>query len=141
MVVYFDSSALVKLLLGEQHSDLAHGLWNDCDSVVASPLAFVEVHAALAAARRSRRLGHGTYQRLVDDWEDAWPAVRVVRLTDDLATDAGRLAAAHGLTGADAVHLASALAVGRDHVVLFAFDQRLHAAARAAGLATVPAAL
>lgn len=141
MIVYFDSSALVKLLLDEQHSDLAHGVWDDCDSVLASPLAFVEVHAALAAALRARRLRRGTYQQLVDDWEGAWPAVRVVGLTEDVAGDAGRLAAAHGLAGADAVHLASALAVGRDHVVLFAFDQRLHAAARAVGLATVPAAL
>ncbi|WP_395726693.1 hypothetical protein [Nakamurella sp.] len=43
----------------------------------------------------------------------------------------------HGLRGADAVHLASALAVAPD-LVIAAWDLRVAAAARQLGFSTVP---
>lgn len=54
--VCFDSSALVKLLVEEDGSDVAADLWDGCDLAVASRLAQVEVPAALAAAHRWRRM-------------------------------------------------------------------------------------
>ena len=38
-LVYFDSSALVKLMLDEPGSDLAAELWNGCDAALSSRLA------------------------------------------------------------------------------------------------------
>ena len=55
-LVYFDSSALVKLLTEEPGSDLAAELWDGCDAAVASRLAYPEVRAALAAAGRNHDL-------------------------------------------------------------------------------------
>ena len=52
-VVYFDSSAFVKLLVSEAGSDVAKEVWNGCDAAVSSRLAFPEVCAALAAAARN----------------------------------------------------------------------------------------
>jgi predicted nucleic acid-binding protein len=52
--VYFDSSALVKLVVQEEGSDLAADLWDSCDAALASRLAYPEVRAALAAAGRKR---------------------------------------------------------------------------------------
>ena len=51
--MYFDSSALVKLVVEETGSDLAAELWDGCDAAVASRLAYPEVRSALAAARRN----------------------------------------------------------------------------------------
>jgi hypothetical protein len=51
-VVYFDSSALVKLLISEEGSDLVEELWDGCDSAVSSRLAYPEACAALAAVER-----------------------------------------------------------------------------------------
>jgi hypothetical protein len=53
--------------------------------------------------------------------------------------EAGRLARVHALRGADAVHLASALAIGDPELVIAVWDRRLHAGADAAGLAVAPA--
>ena len=141
MIAYLDSSAFLKLLLDEPHSGLAHRVWGDSESVVASPLAYAEVAAALAASRRSQRIRPDAYQHLLTEWDDAWNAVRGIGLTEQVVLAAGNLAATHGLSGADAVHLASALAVGREHVVMAVFDRRLHQAAQVEGLATVPATL
>ena len=141
MIGYFDSSAFVKLLLDEPQSELAHLFWNDCESIASSPLAFVEVAAALAQARRTQRIRAGVHRQLETEWTDAWMAVSTVDLTQERTITAGQLAVAHGLSGADAVHLASALAIGREHVVMTVFDRRLHQAALDEGLATVPAEL
>jgi predicted nucleic acid-binding protein len=52
-LIYFDSSAFVKLLAEEPGSDLAARLWDGCDAAVASRLAYPEVRAALAASARN----------------------------------------------------------------------------------------
>jgi predicted nucleic acid-binding protein len=137
-IVYFDSSAFVKLLIEEDGSDLAAALWDGGDAVVASRLAYPEVYAALAAAGRGRRLDPAGQRQAAAAWESYWSAVRAVELTDAVAVDAGRLSARHALRGADAVHLASVLAVGVQHTMLAAWDERLRAGAEAAGVHVVP---
>jgi uncharacterized protein len=137
-IVYFDSSAFVKLLVEEDGSDLAAALWDGCDAVVASRLGYPEVCAALAAAGRSLRLDPNDQRQAEAAWNDYWSAVRAVELTDAIATSAGRLAAGYGLRGGDAVHLASVLAVGVQHTVLAAWDERLRAGAEAAGVRVAP---
>jgi hypothetical protein len=67
--------------------------------------------------------------------------IRPVELSSEVEQRAGELAAALALRGADAVHLASALALGITEVVVAAWDKRLHAAATASSLAVAPARL
>jgi uncharacterized protein len=132
-IVYFDSSAFVKLVIEEEGSDLAAALWDGCDAAVSSRLAYPEVRAALAAAGRAGRVTPPGQRRAEALWATFWRATRVVELTDAVTAHAGELAA-YALRGADAVHLASLLAVG-DPTTLFAvWDQRLRAGASAAGL-------
>jgi predicted nucleic acid-binding protein len=87
-------------------------LWDGCDAAVASRLAYPEVRAALAAAARHHDLADRDLDAAEQAWDQYWAAVRPVELTAAVEQHAGRLAAEHSLRGADAVHLASALAVG-----------------------------
>jgi uncharacterized protein len=140
-VVYFDSSALVKLLVEEIGSDLAAELWDGCDAAVASRLAYPEVRAALAAAGRNHDLGSHGLAAAEQAWEEYWPATRPVELTRAVERQAGQLAAQYALRGTDAVHLASALALADPGLILAAWDRRLRAGASAAGVAVAPAEL
>jgi predicted nucleic acid-binding protein len=140
-VVYFDSSALVKLVVQEPGSDVAAQLWDGCDAALSSRLAHPEVRAALAALARNGALASATVGEIERDWQRYWSAVQPVELTSAVERAAGELAGEHALRGADAVHLASALAVGADQLVVAAWDRRLHAGARRAGLAVAPATL
>jgi uncharacterized protein len=140
-VLYFDSSALVKLLVEETGSDLAAELWDGCDAAVSSRLAYPEVRAALAAAGRNHDLDPAGQTAAEDAWEEYWSATRPVELTRAVEQSAGQLAARHALRGADAVHLASALAVSQPGLILAAWDRRLRDGAEAAGLAVTPAKL
>lgn len=138
MLVYFDSSAFVKLVVEEDGSDLAAALWDGCDAAVSSRLAYPEVRAALAAAGRDHRLDLADQARAEAAWEDYWAATRAVELTDVVTAHAGDLAGRHALRGADAVHLASLLAVGASVTLFAVWDQRLRTGARSVGVQVAP---
>lgn len=137
-LVYFDSSAFVKLLVEEDGSDVAAVLWDGCDAAVSSSLAYPEVCAALAAAGRDHRLEPDDLASAQASWEAYWAATRTVELTASVTTAAGRLAAEHALRGADAVHLASLLAVGMSECLFAVWDLRLRAGGRAVGARLAP---
>lgn len=138
-VVYFDSSAFLKLLVEEEGSDLAAALWDGCDAAVSSRIAYPEVCAALAAAGRAERLDAAGRRRAEASWEDYWAAVRPVELTAAVTAHAGQLTGRHALRGADAIHLAGLLAVGGDATVFVAWDRRLWTGAQAVGARLAPA--
>lgn len=140
-IIYFDSSALVKLVVEETGSPLAAELWDGCDAVVASRLAYPEVRAALAAAARNHDLDEADLDTVEAAWEGYWAAVRPVELTEAVERHAGQLARQCALRGAGAVHLASAMALGDPGLIIAVWDRRLHARATAAGLAVAPARL
>lgn len=140
-LIYFDSSALVKLVVNEPGSELASMLWDGCDAALSSRLAYPEVCAALAAAGRNRDLTPSEVQAARNEWAVFWASMRPVELTAEVESVAGVVAAEHGLRGADAVHLASAMALDPADLTVAVWDRRLHAGVRAAGLATAPATL
>lgn len=137
-LVYFDSSAFVKLLVEEDGSDLAAQLWYGCDAAVSSRIAYPEVCAALAAAGRNRRLTARAQDSAERGWDEFWSATRAIELTGDVAHHAGGLARAYGLRAADAVHLASALALDDPDVIVAVWETRLRDGVKASGLRFTP---
>ena len=138
-LVYFDASAFVKLVTEEPGSELAAQLWDGCDAALASRLAYPEVRAALAAAARNHDLNERDLDAAEQAWDEYWAATRPVELTVAVEQRAGQLARDHALRGADAVHLASALAVGDRELIVAVWARRLHAGAQDAGLRVAPA--
>jgi predicted nucleic acid-binding protein len=140
-LVYFDSSALVKLIVKEAGSDLVALLWDGCDGALSSRLAYPEVRAALAAAARNHDLDPDDHRTAEHAWEEFWAATRPVELTPAVERHAGELAREHALRGADSVHLASALAIGDPDLIIAVWDRRLHAGALAVGTNVAPAVI
>lgn len=138
MIVCFDGSAFVKLLVEEDGSEIAAALWDGCDAAVSSRLAYPEVRAALAAAGRDHRLSSDDQHQAEMMWEEYWAATRVVELTETIAENAGQLATEHALRGADAIHLASVLTVGADDTAFAVWDPRLRVGAKRVGLRLAP---
>jgi uncharacterized protein len=123
----------VKLIFDEPGSELAVELWDRADIVVSSQLVYPEARAALAAAARGGRIGESTHVTAVATLEDLYAQLRTVAIDEPLARDAGDLAAQHALRGYDAVHLACALQLHGDDILLATWDDALNAAARARG--------
>jgi predicted nucleic acid-binding protein len=67
-----------------------------------------------------------------------WAALSVIEVDQDLVERATELALAHELRSLAALHLASALILPRDDLIMAVWDRRLHAAAQAEGLGLFP---
>ena len=138
MIVYFDSSTLVKLVLEEDGSDLARDLWKSASDRMASQITYPEVRAALAAARRAGRIDAEALDTAVANLEDARRALYALDVNAMVAQRAGDLAERHDLRGYDAIHLASMVSVDAPRVVVGTWDKRLALAASRCGLGVVP---
>ncbi|MGH9294201.1 MAG: type II toxin-antitoxin system VapC family toxin [Acidimicrobiales bacterium] len=130
MIVYFDTSALVPLLIDEPTSTTAARLWDEADRVASSRLLYAEARAALARALRLERLDTAEHQQAVFDLDGLVGDLDLVEVTGDLVRRAGALADTAALRGYDAVHLAPAELLNDTDLVLAAGDRQLRDAAR-----------
>jgi predicted nucleic acid-binding protein len=134
VIAYFDTSAVVPLLVVEAGSARAATLWDGADRVVSVRLMYPEGRAALAQAHRLGRLTARQLRAAVTEFDSRYEQFDLVEVDDPLARHAGQLAEAHGLRGSDAVHLAAAHRVRDADLVLVARDQALLTAATADGM-------
>ncbi|HET8777478.1 MAG TPA: type II toxin-antitoxin system VapC family toxin, partial [Candidatus Limnocylindria bacterium] len=114
---YLDASALVKLGTPEAETDALRGALGTYDARVTSRLATVEVTRALV------RRGTAS-ARLADAVSQAFAGLAIVELDGGVAEAAGRIGAP-ALRSLDAIHLASALALGTDLDAVVTYDARL----------------
>lgn len=139
-VVYFDASALVKLIVPEDGSDLAEALWDGSDLSVTNRLSAVEVRAAVAAAGRNGRID-ATAREIADRWAALAETLALIDPRPSLIAEACRVAERYALRALDAIHLAGALRFAEAPLVVASWDRRLRAAAIESGLGLAPAAL
>jgi len=132
VITYIDTSSLLKLLIDEDGSDRVELIWDTADTLASVALIVVESRAALATARRGRRLSISQHQRAVDEVTSLIDEISIVEVTEDLLEHAAQLAEEESLRGYDAVHLAAALAV--EATVLSSADTDLCDAAERRGL-------
>jgi uncharacterized protein len=135
VIAYFDTSALVPLLVDEPGSDRAARLWDVADNVVAVRLVYAEARAALAQAARQGRLSAADLTTAIDGLEGLYASLDLLEVDEHLVRRAGELAQHHALRGYDAVHLAAAERLRDDAAVLVAGDRGLCTAAGALGMA------
>lgn len=140
MILFLDTSALVKLYIVEADSPAVHASVARAETVAVCRIAWAEACAALA--RRAREVPAdeaailAARQALAHDW----PHCFVVEVTQPVVERAGEFAETFALRGYDSVQLAAAceiLAVAADGVAFSCFDNRLNKAAMVLGLDVV----
>lgn len=113
---------------------MAAELWASAYPAASSILVYPEGRAALAAARRQGRLGGDEHAQALGVFEELQTNLITVGVDADLARRAGEHAEDLGLRGYDAVHLATALELGDEEVVLVTWDRDLARGAEQVGL-------
>lgn len=125
---YLDSSAIVKLVVREPETDALLTYLAVRPTLVSSAVARTEVLRALLLA------GPQTYQR----GETVLGAIEQIAITDEILDSAARLLPPT-VRSLDAIHLATAAALGSDLEALVTYDKRMLEGASSAGLnATAP---
>jgi len=137
LIVYLDTSSLLKIFVNEPGSPEVAELVARSERVATSLVTYAEGRAALARARRGSRLTDPEFATALAAFEGEWPTYSVQGVSHVLVREAGELADRHFLTVIDAIHLASAIVIqraAREPVTFSAADSRLVDAAEAEGL-------
>ncbi len=138
MILYLDTSSLVKLYLEEAHSDQVHTWAETAEVLATSRVAYPEALSALARRFREGDLDEETFRAARLALDEQWQSFSVVDLDERAA---GNLAVEHGLRGFDAIHLAAALQVkmvsDAPPTSFTSFDVKLNRAAREEGLSVL----
>jgi uncharacterized protein len=135
VIAYFDTSALLPLVLDEAASPSARLLWNEAPHVVSVRIVYAELRAGLAQAVRRNRITTGDSSSALAAVDRLYGQLDLLEVDDQLIRQAGDLADGLGLRGYDAVHLAGATAIADPRTVLVAGDGALLRSARSLGLA------
>lgn len=136
MILYLDTSALVKLFIDEEYSDLVRDARLRASQVCCSRLAWAETVVTFARAKREGRITQDVFYRLVESLDVYWQGVIVVEVTQDMLNAIPLLVLSHPLRTYDAIHLASAKVQSQradDEILFAAFDESLARAARRVG--------
>lgn len=133
MNVFLDSSALVKRYIEEGGSAELDRHLEMASAVGVSVLAPIEAASAFSRLRRESRISSRHHASLREALAHDVRDVTLVALNEDVIATAIDTVERHPLRGADAVHVASAIAWSAD--VFISADQSQLKAARARGLA------
>jgi predicted nucleic acid-binding protein len=139
LILYADTSALLKLILLEPGTAEMHESVRGADLVTAAAIGYPELRAALAAAFRGNRVPVADQPGRLQHLEQVWSQVVEIPLDRPLLRRAGYLAQDLALRGYDAVHLAALKRVGGiDEVTLACWDGDLRGAAERLGYSVIP---
>ena len=140
MMLYVDTSALIKRYVDEDGSDRVNALWDGATGIATSVVAFAETIATLNRKLREGVLSNREYSRTVMSFKSDYRRVILVSINAGLNERIETLARNHVLRGFDAIHLASALVIqnkGKMETGFACYDRALNEAAVKEGLPAV----
>jgi uncharacterized protein len=109
MVLYLDTSTLVKLYVAEEDSGRIAALVGSAEVVATSVIAYVETRSAFARRFREKAFTPMEYKKLVSVFQVDWKRYLQIAINFELIRLAGDLTERHALKGYDALHLAAAM--------------------------------
>ena len=134
MILYLDTSSLVKLYVDEPGSDAVRKLVDAATIVGTATIAYTEIRAALARRRRERALRPAAFTSARKAFEAEWANYFTIELTPALCRKAGDFAERYRLRACDSVHLAAFAEIAREagvrETLFSSFDAALNRAAR-----------
>jgi predicted nucleic acid-binding protein len=137
VILYLDTSALVKRYFLESYSNDIIALWRSADRIITSSVAYAETMASVYCKKKESNLSDKVVHTIVEDFKKDWHGFIHVMVMDDLNDMIDLIVQNHPLRGFDSIHLASALIIHDrfpEDFLFACFDQRLNLAAQHEGL-------
>ena len=137
MIVYLDTSSLVKLYVEEIDSEKIKNFVHNAATVSTSRIAYAEARAAFAKKQKEEGFPLKVLRKIVEDFNRDWESYFVIEITDGLIRFAGDIAGKYLLRGFDSIHLASAVHLKnkiRADIHFSSYDTRLNQSAEKEGI-------
>lgn len=138
MILFCDTSALLKLYIAEAGSEALKARVVEAEAVAVCRVAWAEAHAALSRRAREVPGDAPVIEQAKAALAQDWPRFVVMEVDQALVERAGNYADTFALRGYDSIQLAAAFEAGRiaQSPICFAcFDARLNKAADVLGMA------
>ena len=138
MILFCDTSALLKLYIVEPGSEVLKARVAEAEAVAVCRVAWAEAHAALSRRAREVTSDAPVIEQAKSALAQDWPHFVVMEIDQALVERAGDYADTFALRGYDSIQLAAAFEAGRiaQSPICFAcFDARLNKAADVLGMA------
>lgn len=139
MILFCDTSALVKLYIKEDATDEMQALARSASAIAVCRIAWAEIMAALSRRARENPTDAEAIETVRTRLRADWPRYAIVEITQPLMELAGEYADTFALRGYDSVQLAAARNVQQatgEELHFACFDARLQKAARMLGMPT-----
>ena len=133
MIVYLDTSSLVKLYVEEDESSKVDALVRSSEFTATSLVAYAEARAAFARRFREKAFTPDEHDRIKEFFDKDWSCYLILSVTGNMIRLAGDLAEKHALRGFDSIHLASALTLRQElfsPIIFSCFDDKLQKASK-----------
>ena len=133
MILFCDTSALVKLYIKEDSSAETQALARSASAIAVCRIAWAEIMAALARRARENPADAEAIETTRTRLRTDWPRYAIVEITQPLMELAGEYADTFALRGYDSVQLAAARNLQQpagEELHFACFDTRLQKAAR-----------
>ena len=140
MILYCDTSALIKLYLQEESTILMLNQAATASLVVSCRISWAEAIAAMARRVRETPKDASTIALAQQRFQAQWNHFAIVEVTQTLVELAGNYADTFALRGYDSVQLAAARIVqesSSDSLQFACFDERLCKAAKVLGMQVI----
>lgn len=137
MILYLDTSALVKRYVIEEGTNVVDRLWQKATYVATSVVAYAESMAAFSRKTREGLLNSDDFKRIITFLEADYKHFILIPVAEELNETIKGLVEKYPLRGFDAIHLASAILLsegGLKEITFLCFDKLLSEAAYSEGL-------
>jgi len=137
MILFCDTSSLLKLYITEAGSNELKALMQEAEAVAVCRIAWAEAFAALSRRAREVPEDMSTIEQAKAALATDWPHFVVLEIDQPLVERAGEYADTFALRGYDSIQLAAAFETGRisQTPIFFAcYDIRLNKAAKLLGM-------
>lgn len=141
MILFCDTSALIKLLISEPGSDQMMQRSLHAEAIAVCRITWAEAMAGMARRQRDDPISGDDIEQARQRLIDRWDHFTIVEVSQRLVETAGRFADVFSLRGYDSVQLAASheLHSNGEQPVLFAcYDRRLNQAAQLLQLEVLP---
>ena len=133
-MIYFDTSALIKIFVQEKGSETAQLLTQSPFPPATAAIAYAEMYSGFNRRKREGYISTKQYTSLSKQFEEHWATFTRIELIGDVLVLAKTLLERHPLRAMDAIHLASAISLHKgiqENLQFAAADNRLLDAALA----------
>lgn len=135
MILYLDTSSLVKYYIDEAYSEQVQCWIDDAEILATSRIAYPEMLSAFSRRRLENGITDQDFRKIYSQLDSDWSNYAVLDIDEKRA---GVLVVKHGIRGFDAVHLEAALTLQAEsnqiRLAFTSFDKKLNNAAIAEGL-------